>query len=155
MNPICPDFQHVSSSTLFLMSNWLPDFLTVTRISLLKFINACTSFRKHLSWMNIMYMSMLPKTTMEQSWKLQDQRIFSATVSQHRHCSLLSSMANVQMPCLWNDSQKVLRQMASSFPQIPWLTGWSKVLMYTCPWSTTDSMNLSMTIKSYMLMSHR
>ena len=47
VNPICPDFQHVSSSTLFLMRNWLPDFLTVTRNSLLKFINACTSFRKH------------------------------------------------------------------------------------------------------------
>lgn len=42
-------------------------FLTVTRNSLRKFINACTSFRKHLSWMNIMSMSMLPKTTMEQS----------------------------------------------------------------------------------------
>lgn len=67
VDPICPDFQHVSSSTLFLMKNWLPDFLTVTRNSLLKFINACTSFRKHLSWMNIMSMSMLPKTTMEQS----------------------------------------------------------------------------------------
>lgn len=42
-------------------------FPDVTRNSLLKFINACTSFRKHLSWMNIMSMSMLPKTTMEQS----------------------------------------------------------------------------------------
>lgn len=36
-------------------------FLTVTRNSLRKFINACTSFRKHLSWMNIMSMSMPPK----------------------------------------------------------------------------------------------
>ena len=36
-------------------------FLMVTRNSLRKFINACTLFRKHLSWMNIMSMSMSPK----------------------------------------------------------------------------------------------
>ena len=38
-----------------------PVFLTVTRNFRKKFINAFTSFRKHLSWMNIMSMSMPPK----------------------------------------------------------------------------------------------
>ena len=41
--------------------NWPPVFLTVTRNFRKKFINAFTSFRKHLSWMNIMSMSMPPK----------------------------------------------------------------------------------------------
>ena len=60
-NPICPGFRHVSLSTHFPMKNWLPDFLTVTKNFLKKFIKGCTLFRRHLSWMNIMSMSMLPK----------------------------------------------------------------------------------------------
>lgn len=51
------------------------------------------------------------------------QRIFSVTVSLPLHLSFPSSMASIQMPCLWNDSQKLLKQMVSSFPQIPWQTG--------------------------------
>lgn len=59
--PICQDFRHASSNIHFPPRNWPPVFLTVTRNFRKKFINAFTSFRKHLSWMNIMSMSMPPK----------------------------------------------------------------------------------------------
>ena len=55
------DFRHASSNIHFPPRNWPPVFLTVTRNFRKKFINAFTSFRKHLSWMNIMSMSMPPK----------------------------------------------------------------------------------------------
>ena len=67
VNPICPDFRHVSSNIHFPMKNWLPDFLTATKSFRKKFINVSTSFRKPLSWMNIMFMSMLPEIMTEQS----------------------------------------------------------------------------------------
>ena len=40
-----------------------------------------------------------------------------------RHWSLPSSMVNIQMHYHWNDRQKLLRRMVSSFPQTLWQTG--------------------------------
>lgn len=48
---------------------------------------------------------------------------FSATVSLLLHWLLLSSTVNIPMHCLLNGSQRLSRQMASSFPQILWQTG--------------------------------
>lgn len=64
---ICTDSRHVSSNIHFPMKNWLPDFLTATKSFLKRFTNVSTSFRKTLSWMNIMSMFMLPKIVTEQS----------------------------------------------------------------------------------------
>ena len=64
---ICPDSRHVSSNIHFPLKNWLPDFLTATKSCQKRSINVSTSFRKPLSWMNIISMSMLPKIMTEQS----------------------------------------------------------------------------------------
>ena len=70
-----------------------------------------SSFQKHLSWMSITFMSMPQKAMTELSWKLRDQKIFSATVLLPLHWSLPLSMVNTQTHCHWNDRQKLLRQI--------------------------------------------
>ena len=57
----------VSSNTHFPMRNWPTGFLTATRNFRQKFINVSTSFRKHLSWMSITFMSMPQKAMTELS----------------------------------------------------------------------------------------
>ena len=57
----------VSSNTHFPMRNWPTGFLRATRNFRQKFINVSTSFRKHLSWMSITFMSMPQKAMTELS----------------------------------------------------------------------------------------